>query len=541
VEARVFAAGLTSVLDRTLRRLTDPHAFERSGGTASSHRYLRSVKLDDVRFGANLLLSGQLQSASDECRVGLTLADARDSSRLRSASVEAPRGDGMALAERVLAAACQVLELGLAPAELHAVWRPGTHHALAYAEDLRGLGDLWAVTSRPAPKATPRSGGLPSVLTEGAPLDPARARAALLDDAQAAFRRALAADSTDSQAWLGLANVAWWEREGPEGIEAARRSAEACQRALELNLEDAGAHALLGEIYAQTDRDPAAVPELERASELDPTNDETLRQLARVYEHLGRVQDVERIYRVAVERRPDYYYWHSWYGYFCFKRARYDEAARHYQRAIDLAPGDALSYSYLGGVYLMQGRYQSAIPHFKASLALGPSRSAYSNLATVYFLTRRFAAAESTYLRAIELAKDDFLLWGNLGDAYYWDPVRRDSAATAYRRAWQLAQAKLETNQEDAGTLGLAAYYRAKLDKRSAARALLYRALALSPHDHDVLYKAALVHQQWGEADSALVYLDRALAAGHSRLWVQDTPELDALRPDPRYGRLWKK
>jgi len=69
----------------------------------------------------------------------------------------------------------------------------------------------------------------------------------------------------------------------------------------------------------------------------------------------------------------------------------------------------------------------------------------------------------------------------------------------------------------------------------------LQRALQLAPHDGDVLYRVALVYQRIGRPDSAFATLGRALAAGQPRLWVQDTPELDPLRSDPRFEQLLRR
>ena len=54
-------------------------------------------------------------------------------------------------------------------------------------------------------------------------------------------------------------------------------------------------------------------------------------------------------------------------------------------------------------------------------------------------------------------------------------------------------------------------------------------------------FKAALVHDQFGEIDQALGWLGKALDAGYSPTTVRDTPNFDPLRSDPRFQDLLRR
>jgi serine/threonine-protein kinase len=539
--ARILAAGLTRVVYETLRRLTDPAALQGSGRVGPSFQPLQGCSLDDPTLG-NLAFSGSLSPSGSRVRVQLVVSDPRDSSRLRQARFEAPFGDGVALAHRAVARAVELLELDVAPDQVAGVLHLGTQNGRALWEDLQGLGFLAAFEKekeQEGRRSLPSDGAMKQV--DGQRDAAARTRAALLDSAEAAFARGVAADSLDVDAWIGRALVAWEQRDGPHRAARLARSAELCQHVLGIDLTHAQSHALLGEIYAETGRSPAAIPELERALELDPTRNATLRRLAAQYRRAGRLEDVDRLYRAAIDRRPGYPYLYSLFGQFCFSQARYDEAAKLYQQAVELAPRDPVALASLGAVCLLQGRYQTAVPYLRRSVALRPRGAVFTNLGTALFLMRRFAAAESTYRRALELDDGSAVLWGNLGDALYWDAARRDQAEEPYRTALRLAERDLASDGENAAILGRIAHIRSQLGDRAAARSVLGRALELDPKNHDLLYRATLFYIRCTEIDSAFVFLEQALQAGYSPVWVMDTPELDALRQDARFPRLGRK
>src|SRR5208283_5317361 len=100
--------------------------------------------------------------------------------------------------------------------------------------------------------------------------------------------------------------------------------------------------------------------------------------------------------------------------------------------------------------------------------------------------------------------------WGNLGDALYWIPSRRSEAATPYRTAISLARAKLEVNSRDANVwAGVACYY-AMLDDRAQALESLQRALEIAPRDPDVMFRAAIIYNHFGDTDHCLAWLKQA-------------------------------
>jgi len=190
-------------------------------------------------------------------------------------------------------------------------------------------------------------------------------------------------------------------------------------------------------------------------------------------------------------------------------------------------------------VRLHQGRYAEAIPPFEHSLEIRKTGDAISNLGTTYFAMRRYADAAKEYEEAVRLSANEYVLWGNLGDAYFWTPGRRQDAAAAYNRAIALALESLRVNSRDAGALSSISLYHAMLGERTAAVDYLERALRIEPKRPDLLLNAAIAYQQLREEDPALDYLEKAVAAGLPAESLRDLPNFDSLRDKPRFKKLF--
>lgn len=120
------------------------------------------------------------------------------------------------------------------------------------------------------------------------------------------FERAIEQDPDYALAWVGLADaIALLESYGYPIPERAPDPRRAARRALELDPGLAEAHASLGVILIDLERDgPAAVRELERAVELRPSYAEAHNWLSWVYQLLGRPAEALESALRAVELNP---------------------------------------------------------------------------------------------------------------------------------------------------------------------------------------------------------------------------------------------
>ena len=65
------------------------------------------------------------------------------------------------------------------------------------------------------------------------------------------------------------------------------------------------------------------------------------------------------------------------------------------------------------------------------------------------------------------------------------------------------------------------------------------KALAIDPTDAGICYNVACLYAVEGDADRAIDCLEDAVRAGFAhRDWIENDPDLDSLREDPRFQAL---
>ena len=112
-------------------------------------------------------------------------------------------------------------------------------------------------------------------------------------------------------------------------------------------------------------------------------------------------------------------------------------------------------------------------------------------------------------------------------------------AALAYQKAVSLAIRSLEINSRDATVLSNTAAYYAMLGRRRESFDYLERALELSGNrDPELLFEAALVHNQFGETSVALQWLEKARIAGFSPKTISDSPAFDNLHGNAQFQAI---
>src|SRR5712691_826801 len=302
-----------------------------------------------------------------------------------------------------------------------------------------------------------------------------------IDSAISAFNRALSLDPKYAQAYAALGQAYWHGyQEGQHGSEWMEKAGSACKQAAAEAPGLADGHTCLGRVYAGAGEYEKAVAEFQKATSLDPTSDEAFRGLAAAYQKLNKPAEAEATFRKAI--------------------------------------------SLLG-----------------KSASIRPTVEVYNNLGTAYFSLRKFAEAARNFEEGLKLDKNSWLGWGNLGDAYYWAPGKRQQASNAYGEAIRLADEKLRVNPRDGRTLAYRATYLAMVDKKEDALASLQKAVSLSPKDPDVQFRAALVYNHLGNTGLTLEWLEKALASGAPADWIRDTPDFDHLRADPRFQGILRR
>jgi serine/threonine-protein kinase len=151
---------------------------------------------------------------------------------------------------------------------------------------------------------------------------------------------------------------------------------------------------------------------------------------------------------------------------------------------------------------------------------------------------KQYGNAAQVFEEATALDPNNYELWGNLGDAYYWAPALRDQAGSAYRKALALGEEQRKINPRNPNMLSYLAEYHAMMGESAPARATIAQALQLAPNDPEVLCYAGMVYAQAGDNGKAIDALQHAIAAGYPPAGIRDTPNFDRLESDPRFKAL---
>jgi len=508
-EDSAFNDGLVETLTSRLTALTQKHPLAVIPASEVRARKVATVDAARAEFGINLGLVINVQHAGGQARVNYSLVDATTHQQLRGGTITVPRGDPFALQDQVSESVTQALELELKPQEKRTLEEHGTMQPAAYDFYLQGRGYLQDYVK------------LENV-----------------ENAIKVFNHALEKDPAFAAANAGLGEAYWRKYELTHDKEWAGAAINNCQKGAERDPALAAAHICLGSVFVGTGNYEKALEEFRRGMELEPTNDSAHAGLAYVYEHLDQLDAAEKAFKQAIAMRPNYWATYNRLGVFYQRHARYEDAAALYLQVISLAPDSFTGYYNVGGVRILQGRYAEAIPLLQRSLEIRKTADATSNLGTAYFQLHRYADAAAAYEQATQLDPRNYVLWGNLGDAYYWAPGRRADAMAAYGKGIALAEEKLRVNPRDAEALRSLAAYHAMRGERKPALDNLGGALRLNPKGPGLLFNAGIVYQQLGDTQHALDALERAVAAGISPATLRDTPNFDALRANPRYLKL---
>jgi eukaryotic-like serine/threonine-protein kinase len=366
-----------------------------------------------------------------------------------------------------------------------------------------------------------------------------------LDRARQQFEYATRLDAEFAAAYAGLAETysrIFRGRREPNVVPLARTAAE---RAVVLNGRFANAHLALGAVLADSNLPDDAVRELETALKLDSLDPAAYLELARLQRAQRKFSEAEQTYLRAITARPDDWQSYSQLAVFYSSQQRDADAEKFFRKVTELAPDGPIGYRNLGATLFRLGRKTDAEVMIKKSLAIRPTVQALSNLGALMMFMGRYSEAvhamEDTAKMAPAEAPNNYLVWGNLGDAYWLSKASPEKSRAAWTTAVQIAERQLSGTKVDAELLGLLAKYQAKLGHPAESHARATQALAYAPESAMVHYQAGLAHALLGEKEQGFAELKAAIERGYSINEIQVAPELASLRSDPRFEGIIRR
>jgi eukaryotic-like serine/threonine-protein kinase len=503
---QAFSSGLTETLTTKLGSLPRSYALQVVPPAEIRTQHIASAQQARGILGVNMVIEGSLQQSGNMMRINYNLVDAQTLRELRAGTITARASDAFSVEDQVVDSVLNALDLELHSTEKTALANHGTTEPAAYDFYLRGRGYLQDYE-----------------------------RPENVDSAIEVFQHALERDPNYALAYAGLGQSYQHKFEIMHDANWVHRAEQACQRSVSLAPNSPAGYACLGAVYNQTGQYERAVEQAQHALSLDPNDDDTYRALAFAYEKLKRFDDAEATYRESIALRPQYAAAYNWLGSFLYTRGRYTEAIQEFRQSTELAPDNYRSYYNLGGALTSAGRYEDAIPPLQRSIAIRPNAAAFANLGTVYFYLGKFPQAAQAYEKAVELDRQDSSMLGNLAEAYYWIPGKREQAQATYRAAISQAEKQLKINPREVERVSEIGIFHGMLGDAAQAKTWTARALGMDSSDPYVLLNASLIAAHFGQDQSAIDYLRRAIDAGVEPETVLHSPTFNKLRSNPEF------
>jgi|SRR6516162_7400470 serine/threonine protein kinase/tetratricopeptide (TPR) repeat protein len=500
--------GLAENVSAKLKRLSNGHHLEIIPASYLQEKQVTSLDEARRQFGATLGLSILLAQSAGLLQVSYSLIDAQSGHALGGDSINLPAADLFSAEDEVAGGVAKALQLNLRPEEQVALKVHGTSNPTAYGYYLQARGYLVDYTN-----------------SEN------------VENAIVMAREASKLDPNSGMAKATLGEAYWRKYSLTKQKQWSDRAKTECNEAIKTGNAGAAGHMCLGLIDAGVGQYREAAVEFQRASELEPGNVSASIGMASALEHQGALQEAEKAYQNVLDSHPQSYFAYNAMGAFYYRRGNYSKAIQMFRKVTELAPEGYVGYLNLGGTYNDVGRYLDAIEPLKQSIALHPSYGAYANLGTSYFGLHIFNQAIVSYHKAIDLDPQQYVTWGNLADAQYYDGSEKESAL-AYRKAIELASADLKLNPSDSEVLSDIALYHSMLGDKAAALEHIRQALQFGHGEKQLYFTAAEVYNHLGQTGLALEWLAKAVQAGYSTNRIRDLPAFQNLVDNPQYQRL---
>jgi tetratricopeptide (TPR) repeat protein/predicted Ser/Thr protein kinase len=503
--------GVVESIGGKLAKLTGDRAFEVVSPGNLLERKIASLPDAAHNFGANLGLAVSFEpQPGDLVKVAYSVQNAQSDATVGSDSVSVPMADIFSLEQKIAQGAVKYLQLQLRPEEEAALQYHGTENAAAYQYYLQAQGYLLDHT-----------------------------KAENLDNAMLMAREALKLDPNFGMAKAVLGQSYWFKYSDTKQQQWIGLAETNCDDAVKLGNAGADGHLCLGHIDSGTGLYPEAESEFELALALEPTNEGAALGVAHAYQSAGKVSEAEKAFQQSIQAHPNSRFSYNDFGAFYQEQNDHEKALQMYNKVTQIAPEWYVPYVNMGSIYNDMGQYEKGIEASKKSIAIRPTYAGYVNLGAAYFGLQKFDEAASASQEAAKLDPQQYVIWGNLGDALY-QSGKKDQAAQPLRKAVDLAAAQLKVNPRDPNVLSDLAGYDSELGDRKNSLAYLQQALQYTHNDKDVLLEAASIYNHLGETGLAVEWLAKAVHAGYAVDKIRSMHEFDNLAGTPGYQQLMK-
>ncbi|MEJ2297248.1 MAG: tetratricopeptide repeat protein [Woeseiaceae bacterium] len=506
-ETRIFANGLVDDVITRLSRV--PGLLVSSRGDSSTlDPNSPSDKVRD-RLRVAMYLEGSVEMSGDRIRVITQLIDSATGFHKLSRTFDRPKKDFFDIRDEVTQLTVSSLRVSL----------PDTIQELTPPPDYEPELDTYVLYRHGIEELDkPRT-----VATTGKALE--------------WFDKALDVDPEYAAAHAGRCGALVWQYSAALDSRYISEAESACAHALELNPNLDVVHAALGDLYRHTGRYADSASANEEALRINPNNVTALLGLSEAQRLLNQPEAAERTLRRAIGLQPGNWAAYNALGIFLFHQGRYAEATEQFLTVVTLDDTNVRGYSNLATAYMLAGDFDTALPAYSRAVELRPERETYISLGLLHYYLGNFEAAAAALQTAIDMQPNDHIAWMNYGDILFVSGSGGE-ARDAFARAQQLLRASLDVDPNKPTSLMDLAWIQAMLGDHENALRTIERAQKSAPADPYAWYVAALIHNDFGDTDAALVNLRTAADKGFSRTMISAEPHFDNLARDARFQEI---
>ena len=508
VESGYIGDGLAEEILRILSKLRELNVAART-----SSFYFKNKDVDLQTIAAKLrvrnILSGSVQKAGDSIRITAELIDAATGFQLWSESYDRKFEDIFDIQSDIAKAVADASKVILSNDSSAVLQQRPTSNLEAYDFYLRGRDYL----------RQPRTSDV-------------------LQNAERLFHRALAFDPGYALANAGLCETHLAIYVRTKSTATVDDAESSCRTALEADDSLSEVHTALGYLYWHTGDFDKAEREFRTAIDKDEKSYEAFAGLADTMTSKNQMDNAKLMLQQLIDLQPGYWRGYAKMGAYYYRQGRDADALPYFRQVTDLTPDNAPGWNNLGASHFMLGNLEGAAKAWQRAIDISPTQSMYANLGIMYYYLDRFEESVEITRKALELAPDDFRIWGRLASAFFEMPGRKAETISATNKAITLAEEIIRVNPNEPEAWREISMFYGFVERDEESLTATRKSLLLSPEDPETHFIAAIVYLLVDDEDESLASIKKALDLGYPARQIETEPKLQSLRNNERFMLL---
>ncbi len=260
----------------------------------------------------------------------------------------------------------------------------------------------------------------------------------------------------------------------------------------------------LGGVFMKENRADLAVPQFQRALDLNPDDTEAMNELGVAVMQQGRTGEAIALFTRALEIAPDIAETHINLGVALLQKGQPEKAANHFQHAAQIEPGNAQARKDLATAYTQEGQWGDAVAQYQRAAEIEPGNpETLFGLGSALTRAGRSDEAMAQFRRVLEIDDDHSEAHFNLALGLMREG-KVDDAVAHLKRALEIKPGFAEAHD----ILGNAFLQQGRMDEASSQ---ILAALSLKADDAQIQNDAGAMLARNGSDGEAISHYRKAL------------------------------